>query len=122
MKRFLVQLSILAIGMAIGIAAWNEYGPPQRHLNSLWLILIFFIGVTALVHNILLRSNEKNPKQFIRNFMGTTAAKLFAYLLIMIVYIFVDRAGARVFLVGFLVHYLVFTVFEVVSILRQLKK
>ena len=122
MKRFLLQLCLLSIITGIGIWVWNTYSPEQKQLNDLWLILIFFMALTAIIHFFLIRSGENKPTQFIRNFMGATALKLFIYLLIMVAYRFLKPSGAVVFLVAFLIHYLIFTVFEVFSILNYFKK
>jgi hypothetical protein len=122
MTRFLIQLSVLSFIVGIGIWSWNNYGPTDKHLNDLWFILGFFFFVTTIIHTILIRSSAKNSGAFIRAFMGTTMLKLFLYLFIIVGYRFLKPAGGVVFLMGFLVHYLVFTAFEVASILKYFKK
>jgi len=122
MTRFFLRLLLLTVITSFAIGAWNKYAPVQKQLNDLWWILLFFVILSGSVHYILVKAGDKKPTQFIRNFMGITALKLFLYLLIMVAYRFINPGGAAVFLVGFLMHYLIFTVFEVVSILSYFKK
>lgn len=122
MKLFLIQLFSIGAIIAIGIAAWNTYGPNDLQLNALWFILVFFIGITAIIHYILLRSEGKRVGSFVNNFMGATAGKLFLYLFIILLYSITHRSEAKVFIMGFLFHYLVFTVFEVVALLKHFRQ
>jgi len=122
MNRFLVQLSILSILIAACIWGWNNYGPVEKHLNALWLILGVFILITTLVHYILVRSVDKNPGSFVRTFMASTSIKLFVYLIIITLYSMFNKSEAVLFIFGFLLMYLLFTGFEVITIMFFLKR
>ncbi|MBL7893075.1 MAG: hypothetical protein JNL63_10620 [Bacteroidia bacterium] len=119
MNRFLLQLFALSIFAGIGIWIWNTYSPEQKQLNDLWFILAFFVLITFLAHYLLVGRGDTKPNQFVRNFMGITSLKLLLCLFSIVVYGILNRAHAIAFIVGFLIHYLVFTAFEVVILLKH---
>lgn len=84
-------------------------------------VFFFFYGFSALLHLLLLKLAEQKPNQFITYFMGITGLKLFIYLIILMVYLFLHTTGSRIgFIVSFFYLYITFTTFEVVMLLRQL--
>lgn len=122
MNRFPVQLFILTFIAATGIWAWNSYSPEQKHLNDLWFIPAFFVTITLVIHYILVgRSNEK-PVAFVRNYMGITGIKLFACIFTIVIYGMFRRDHAVVFIMGFLIHYILFTAFEVIILLKYFRQ
>jgi hypothetical protein len=122
MKVFLYKLILFTACVSAVLFIWNTYSLPAFHDNISWFILLFFAGTTTLVHFLLIRSAEKNPKAFVNQFMGLTAMKLFVYLSFLILVFLVDRDHARSVALYFLVMYLLFTVFEVSSLYNKLKK
>ncbi|MCW3103416.1 MAG: hypothetical protein JWO09_1856 [Bacteroidetes bacterium] len=86
---------------------------------ALWF---FFVGTTFLIHYVLVKVSEKDPKRFVGYFMGLTAIKLFGYLIIITVYALIKKEAALGFTLWFLVLYLLYSGFEVVMLLKYLKK
>lgn len=122
MKVFFYKLILFTVCVSAILFFWNRYSLPAFHDNISWYILAFFALSTAIVHFLLLRSADQNPKAFVNLFMGLTAMKLFAYLSFLIIVFLADRDHARAVALYFLVMYLLFTVFEVSSLYRKLKK
>ena len=120
--RFFLQISTLFLLSAGCIWGWNRYVAPEKQLNALWLILAVCTTATTLIHLILTRSASQQPTRFVRYFLAATSLKLFTYLIIIILYSLFNRQNAVVFIVGFLLLYLAFTIFEVVVMLRFLRK
>ena len=89
-------------------------------LSYPWLIVLFFV-VTALVHYVLLRITELNPRKFVGYFMLATSLKLLNYLIVIFVYVFMVKEGILQFILAFFILYIIYTVFEVVTILSQTK-
>lgn len=85
-----------------------------------WLVPVFFI-VTAIVHFVLLRITELNPRKFVGYFMLATFVKLMNYIIVVFVYVFIVRAGILQFILAFFALYIIYTIFEVVTILTQTK-
>lgn len=64
---------------------------------------------------------NKNPKSFSYMFMGLSGGKLFLMLLLIVVYLILRRETVIPFLAGTFLLYLVFTLFEVKTLLRLVK-
>ncbi|HXC06260.1 MAG TPA: hypothetical protein VNZ86_15990 [Bacteroidia bacterium] len=122
MKAFFIKLSLFSGCCAAGLFSWNRFTDPGWHDNLSWYILGFFTLSTGLVHQYLLRSASGEAKNFVYKFMGITGIKLFSYLSFLIILFLLNRNHARILALYFLVMYLLFTVFEVSSLYRKLKK
>ena len=71
---------------------------------------------------VLIKGAKQDPKKFINLFMGITAIKLFGYLVIILTYGLLNRDGAQGFIVCFLLNYFLYSGFEVVTLIKHLKK
>jgi hypothetical protein len=85
-----------------------------------YLLVLFFI-VTAVVHYILLRITVLNPRKFVGYFMLATFLKLLNYLVVIFVYVLTVKEGILSFVLSFFVLYIIYTTFEVITILAQTK-
>jgi hypothetical protein len=121
-RSFLVRLLIFSAFTHLLIFAWVKLLPARFQTSSLVLVWGFFVLTTALIHYILSKAAERDPKKFVGYFMGITAVKLFGYLLVIIAYAMIRKEGALGFILWFLVMYLFYTVFEVIMLMRHLKK
>jgi len=74
------------------------------------------------VHYFTLRTKEKKAGAFVGFFMGATLAKLLLYCTIIIIYIMNFKEDAKTFTVVFLLSYIVYTVFEVFSLQKFMRK
>jgi hypothetical protein len=122
MKAFTLKLLVFTCLCAVLLFCWNQFTPAQLHDSISWFILAFFALSTLIVHGYLIRSAAGDPKAFVGKFMGVTALKLFAYLMILILFFLLDRDHARPVALYFLILYFLFTVFEVSSLYKQLRK
>ena len=116
-----MQLSVLTIiigivGTAFFLTVLKEY-----YLPIFPVLLIFFALMTASFHVILTRTLEKKPNSFSIVFMGLSAGKLFLMLLLIVVYLILRRETVISFLAGTFLLYMVFTFFEVKTLLRLVK-
>jgi hypothetical protein len=114
----------IAVFTAILIAltsAWNYLMPARFHSPHAIFIVLYFFLTNALVHRFLIRTNAVSPKNFIRAYMGSTALRLMLNLLIILIYILVNRAGAIPFTLAFLFYYFCFLILEIVSLQKELK-
>jgi hypothetical protein len=96
--------------------------PVEKHVPHTWLILVFFASITATFHFLSVKASKARPAVIIRFFMSTTAIRLFLYMLLILAYRFYDKTSFIPFTVGFMMHYFLFTVFEVPVLLSELKK
>lgn len=102
----------------LGLFFYNLFAPLKATHPLSWLIWGIFVGVTFLIHYLLTRPG-KTPQQFVRMFMGLTSLKLFGFLMFLVLYALIETEGAFVFILHFLVFYLLFTVFEVITLYKH---
>jgi len=121
-KSFFVQISIFSIFTLGILLLWNQYASERFQSSLTWFIWLFFIATTTLIHLFLVKSTEKEPKKFVINFMLVTAIKLFGYLILILVYALIKREEALGFTVFFLSMYLLYSGFEVYTLLRHFRK
>ncbi len=122
--KFVISLSIYSLFLvAAGIVTSNYL--LQEHSFAIVpfvLVCLLFYAVTLIVHYVLLKSGKQKAQPFVRNFIATTFLKLLAYLLILVVYVLLNRENAVSFIITFLILYLFYTVFETIAIMKFFKK
>ena len=113
--RTLVVVTLIVIALSFVlfsiIPAW--YYPPVYPF-----LLAFFFLATLIVYHYMLKSLEKRPASFVNVFLLTTMLKLLLYMVFMVVYSLFNREVARPFIVAFFILYVIYTVLEVISILK----
>jgi hypothetical protein len=122
---FLYKLGILTFVLAaISYFLFSSYLADYYLPVFPWL-LGFFVLVTALVHFFHLKAQQSTASVFARYAIGINGAKVFLYLIFILIQIFLFRDTAVIFLFGFFVCYLVFNVFEVAlyqKVMREKKR
>ena len=122
LKKFIIRTLIFsAIIAAISYALFFTV-IPNFYLPVFPFLIVFFAGLTIGVHLILTNAGKKKISQFSTYYMGSITAKLFIYLIFIIIYVFSDRENAVPFLITFLLLYFLFTSFETYYLLKDLKK
>lgn len=122
MKPFFTKLSIYSILIAAMDYCWNNFMPPEDFIPKIWFILGFFIAITIVFHILITNAANGRPQNFIRFYMGSTALRMAICLIVIVVYRFADKPTVIPFALGFMVHYMLFTIFEVTSLLKLLRK
>lgn len=121
LKHFFVRLVLMTLILAI-IAVILHVVLPENSLPPLlpYMFVLFFV-ITAAVHLILLRITRVNMRKFVSYFMMATLIKLVIYFAAVLAYIFIHRAGMLTFVISFFTLYVIYTIFEVATILSQIK-
>ncbi len=122
LKKFIVQgffiiLLLAVIGYFLFTGVFNPY-----YQVILPFVLLFIFLFTTVIHAILLKTARKEPKKLVNRFLMLTGLKMMIYLFIMIIYLIISKQDSAPFLLTFLIVYLVFTIFEISSILSHLKR
>jgi hypothetical protein len=86
-----------------------------------FLVLFFFVINTGIYY-LMLKMTDNKFSRFINMFMILTFAKLFVYIIIIVVYSLLNKADAFPFVVAFFILYIIYTVFEIMSFLNDQKK
>lgn len=122
LKKFIVQGIFITLLLAvIGYFLFTGVLSPYYQV-ILPFVLLFIFLFTTVIHAILLKTARKKPKKLVNRFLMLTGLKMMIYLFIMIIYLIISKQDSAPFLLTFFVVYLVFTIFEISSILSCLKR
>ncbi len=122
LKKFALRLTIFSIFISVISTALFSFFLQKYYLPVFPFVIVFFYALTLLIHWILLKSSQQRFARFSANFMLSTSLKLFFYIIFLLIYVFVDRINAVPFIIEFVILYFLFTTFEVISILSDLKE
>ena len=114
----IVIFTVLICGL---VTVWNQLMPIRFISNYLWPLLGLFFLTTTVIFYVLHVVEDKDPKLFIQRFMLCSGLKMFLFLIIISVFLFVNKPEGIKFTLSFLSLYLVFTTFEVTYLLRNSK-
>lgn len=117
-KVFFGKILLLTIALAvISLVAFNFV--PDAYKSQTWpFVLLFFVLTNSILYFFYLRIHSRKVSSFANFFMLTTSAKLIFYLIVIVVYLYFNRDEAVPFLLSFFLYYIVYTVFEVKSIMK----
>ncbi len=85
------------------------------------VMLGMLFAVTALSHFIIIQSGKKNPRAFTYAFMFTSLTRLVVYGVFIVLYGRQHSDIVKPFVLSFFVLYIIYTVFEIRSVLGYLK-
>ena len=122
LKRYIIRLFLFSVILGAISFGLFKFVLAQYYLHIYPFLIAFFVIISILVHFIVLKASNFRIAKFSTLFMGSTSAKLFIYIIFLIIYVLVDKENAVSFLLTFLVLYFVFTVFETFSLLIDLKE
>lgn len=122
--KFVISLSIYSLVLISAGIVTSNYLLPEYSLAIVPFVLVclLFYAVTLIVHYVFLKSGKQKAQPFVRNYIATTFLKLLAYLLILVIYVLLNRENAVSFIITFLILYLFYTVFETIAIMKFFKK
>jgi len=121
-QHFILRLTLLSLVLAMLVFLLDRFLPSGIISPATPYLLILFYAITAVVHYVLLKITILNPRKFVGYFMLATFLKLLNYLIVIIVYVFFVKEGILSFILSFFTLYIVYTIFEVVTILAQTKE
>ena len=121
MKKHISRLGLLTLFLLVlTVALFYETLNPW--FNPIFpFILLYFFVFNLIQHSALLKTKEKSPMAFNTSFMAWFAIKLFLNLTIIIVFVLTNRSEALSFVIYFATCYIFHTVFEVTSLVKNLK-
>lgn len=122
LKKFLFLELILTIFIGLLSLALFQTVLKNYYYPAFWLLLGVVSLLTGLFHYAIIHVNEKSSSKFSSRFMMATGLKMMLYLAFITSYALLNPHKAKVFLISFLILYLIYTVFEVLLIVRYFKK
>lgn len=121
-KPFLRQLLLLAAILGIVITILVLVAPKAYITPTLPFLLIFHTAATLVSFLYIQKKTSESPKKFVNVYLANTTVKLILYLVILMVYAMNYFSDAVKFIISFFVLYLIFTVFEVIHLLKANKE
>jgi len=121
MKYPVRALIVYLIAMVI-LTIINE--TVEVELNTLHVALcgLFMYGTSVGVHTLTVQASYERPQRFPTYFMAITGLKMLVYIVALGIYVFIFRTTAIPVVITFLVLYVAYSILEVISALRTLKK
>jgi hypothetical protein len=114
---YLKKLLVISVLLELVILFFFQKYPQYNFAVAPYLIL-FFIVISIGTHYFLLKAAQKRAQLFTAAFMGSIGIKLLLCFGFLIIYVLLNKNEAKHFIVTFFVLYLVFTTFEVLSLLK----
>ncbi len=120
-KNFSILLFLLTVVLTlIGFLVMKYFAADYYYSGFLFLPFLLFV-ITLGVHRYLIIASQGDNKKFTYKFLGATGIKMLAYLILIVIYLLLDREHAVPFLICFLILYVLYSFFEVLSVLKYLK-
>ena len=122
MKSYLIKIFVLSIITSLITFLVYSFLFKEYYLNIFPYIILFFMIIGILFQSILVRISKKNISKFSTFFMLFSTLKLFAYIIFIVLYLVLNKQHALAFILYFFTLYIVYTAFEVIVILPEIKK
>ena len=126
MRRYYLILVVLTLLLTAVVWWVSMRGPALGSQHSLLYILpLYFAVVTGIQHYVVSNSLKKDPRTFIKNFLGLTVGTLFLHLVVLSLWAFTHIPTAKPFIIVFGIGFVLYLVFEtlmLVLLVRSHKK
>ena len=121
MKRYYISLIIITIILVLAAfcTLWFTEGIFQTILPFLPL---YFAVITGLQHYVVVKSLYKDPRTFVKNFLGLTVGSLFLHLVLLCLWAFTHIPTARTFILAFCICYIVYLAFETIQLVILVRR
>ncbi|HYX07243.1 MAG TPA: hypothetical protein VE912_10970 [Bacteroidales bacterium] len=122
-RKFFIRELILFLFLLVAGSAVFLFTPLSESFSYAFFIpLLLIFLITTFIFNRLVKLSRENNNRFNFFFIGSTGLKLIFYLLVIIIYLLINPGQAIPFVSVFLVVYFSYTVLEIASLLKFLKK
>ena len=124
MKRYfigLLMLSILMVLLAFAVK-WTEMAFFEP--VAIWMLpaaVLYFAVAYGVQYWLTVSSVNKHPKAFIQFFLATTVGILFMHIVVLVGGMLLNPAGGKRFAIGFLILYVIYTLYMTVELVRFMK-
>jgi len=114
---------LIFIGVLIGIIAVLPmlFPDTQLFVKNFWLMFGFLAGITFIAYMLVDIGIKRDPEVGIMAIMGSIAVKMIFCMAFVLIYSIKEKGIGVVFLLNFFSLYLLFSVFEIYCLLRNLR-
>lgn len=122
LKRFVAYYILFAAVLAGLVLAINATFPEMKWLSPrFWLIFGFLGGLTLIAYVVAFLGIKRNPESGVLALMGSIVLKLLFSMAFVLIYSLKYNGEGLVFVLNFFSLYLLFTLFEISCLLRNLR-
>ena len=121
-RKFVLKISLFTLTIFIISAALFTTVLKTFYLSVFPIQLLLIATITTMGHLWVIRSADQNPMKFTTAFMASVTLKLLVYLFFMLIYLLIDHSEVISFILTFIALYIAFTIFEVIQVLKFIKK
>ncbi len=116
--RFLIRLAVFTL--ILGLITWLVFYllPAGYASEAIPYQFVLFYLVTLCIHYFLLKAAQKSPGSFVTRFMLVSFLKLLLYVIVLVIYLLLNKEDAFRFTVPYLILYVLYSSFEIHSFLR----
>lgn len=115
-KTYYRQLLLLTAVVALIFLSLSIFAPGRLGWHWLWMLPLM-ATVTTFLLGWMSHGKQRN-QQFVNRFMAGTALKMLVLMLLMLAMVIISKSRALSFIITTLALYLIFLVFEIISLLR----
>lgn len=119
--KFYMQLGILTLLFAILIYVIQEFLSLVRMGSYIWYALGFFCLLTAVIYAIANMGSKASSKTFSTMVFAGMGLRMFFSILFIVIYLIFNPEWTKEFIVGFLILYSFYTMFEIYHLVTKLR-
>ncbi|MDX2174355.1 MAG: hypothetical protein SFY56_14735 [Bacteroidota bacterium] len=119
-KLFIKSLPSILLALVIAVSSSLALNSTSVLICNTWWTSILFYTLVFLILNVIYNL-KRNEEEFTQLLLATIIIKLLLALTFILVYKVIDSAHVFNFAMHFLIHYLIFTVFEMYYLLKLIK-
>ena len=115
--KFIKRISLLSVITASVMFLLTYTIPYDFVTPTLPFLILLFFSAGIVVHYLLLKISYKKSARFIGLYMLVTVLKNLFYIIVLLLDVFFNHHDAVPFIAAFFILYLIYTIFEIISIL-----
>lgn len=127
MKRYFIHIIILTLILVIAsfILLWSG---SENYSFLIPIFVLYFAVITAIQHNVVTRSMLKDPRTFVKNFLGISVGAMMLHLVIVFAYAISQMKSAnqahnaKIVIVSFCILFVIFLAFETIELVLFVRK
>ena len=120
LKKF-ITFYLLYTALLAGIALLIKHFFPLAITAQFWLVFGFLAGLTLIAYLLASFGIQKNPQVGVFAILGSVIIKMLFAMSFVLIYSLKQAKGDLAFALNFFSLYLLFTLFEILGLLRNLR-
>ena len=121
MKKYTIALIALTLVLIVVSFCTLWFGE-NIFQTILALMPLYFAVITGLMHYGVVKSFYRDPRTFVKNFLGITVGSLFLHLCVLFIWSLTHIHTAKVFIIGFCICYAAYLAFETVALILVVRQ